>query len=446
MRQIITKFTDNDLYTFTCQYYVLKKYPHAEVGYTFFDRNKTKYPKGFGELLKEQMEGLRNVVLTDEEAAFMLQNLTYLPQWYITFLKGYRFNPDELTIEQDEDGYLHVSATGKWWSTIMWEMPVLSTIAELSHILNGDADKYDAALERKRAHDKAVEIFDNGLVLGDMGTRRRFSFEHQRMVLEEMTKVYNEKKWSGVFTGTSNVWFAKEFGLKCLGTMSHQIISFEETISGPLECNYAVMKKFNDVYDGQNLIFLYDCFGEKAFFSNASRSMLMLYRGLRIDSGIEEDQTEKIIAKYQSYGINPAEKQIIYSNGLNIKRAIEIHKFVNGRVKDSYGVGTFLTCDVTGVQPSNIVMKLTKARYNNEREWVNCVKLSCDKGKTLGDETKCKYLLSLFGVETPSKVDVATNQATKETIENIPTKFENFASSIANSLKIVSTSLKGALK
>ena len=34
MKPIINHFTDNDLYTFTCQYYILKTYPRAEVEYT----------------------------------------------------------------------------------------------------------------------------------------------------------------------------------------------------------------------------------------------------------------------------------------------------------------------------------------------------------------------------------------------------------------------------
>ena len=55
MNQIIKHFTDNDAYTFSCQYYVLQKYPRAEVEYTFFDRNKTVYPKGFDQLVQEQI-------------------------------------------------------------------------------------------------------------------------------------------------------------------------------------------------------------------------------------------------------------------------------------------------------------------------------------------------------------------------------------------------------
>ena len=85
-----------------------------------------------------------------------------------------------------------------------------------------------------------------------------------------------------------------------------------------------------------------------------------------------------------------------YSNGLNIDRAIEIHKYVSGRLQDSYGVGTFLTCDVTGAEPMNIVLKLTRGRITELREWHDCVKLSCTQGKTLGDKTKCDYLLNLL--------------------------------------------------
>jgi nicotinate phosphoribosyltransferase len=179
--------------------------------------------------------------------------------------------------------------------------------------------------------------------------------------------------------------------------MSHQLISFEENVSGVFECNFNVMRKFSDVYDGDNGIYLYDCFGDKVFFSNLSKRMAMMYKGLRVDSGEEEEQTEKIIAKYKSLGIDPATKQVVYSNGLNIDRAIEIHKYCAGRVQDSYGVGTFLTCDVTNCKPMNIVVKLTKGRITELREWHDCVKLSCDKGKTLGNPAKCAYLQSVIG-------------------------------------------------
>ena len=341
MQQIIQHFTDNDAYTFSCQYYILQTYPRAEVEYTFFDRNETVYPMGFAELLNEQLGYMPSVIITEEEIAFMKKRMYYLPEWYFTFLRGYRFNPHELTVSQDEEGHLDIRV--------------------------------------------------RGLILSDMGTRRRMSFDHQNMVIRTMKEVYGQggytddngfHPWTGRFTGTSNVYLAMRYDLIAIGTMSHQIIEFEECVSGIFECNFNVMRKFSDVYDGDNGIYLYDCFGDKVFFSNLSKRMAMMFTGLRVDSGVEEEQLEKIIAKYKSLGIDPATKQVVFSNGLNIDRAIEIHNYVDGRVKDSYGMGTFLTCDVENVKPMNIVVKLTRMRITENREWHDCVKLSCDKGKT----------------------------------------------------------------
>jgi nicotinate phosphoribosyltransferase len=406
MKQIIQHLTDNDAYTFSCQYYVLQKYPRAEVEYTFFDRNKERFPHGFGELLKEQIGFMPHVMITEDEIAFMKRRMYYLPEWYFTFLRGYRFNPHEVSVSQDEEGHLDISVRGKWFSTIMWEMPILSIVSELMHNLRGDIQRYDPEREHERVIEKTRQILAGGLVLGDMGTRRRLSFDHQDMVIRTMKEVFEQggytddegfHKWTGRFTGTSNVYLAMKYDLIAIGTMSHQLIEFEENVSGVFECNFNVMKKFSDVYDGDNGIYLYDCFGDRVFFSNLSKRMAMMFNGLRVDSGVEEEQTEKIINKYKGLGINPATKQVVFSNGLDIRRAIEIHRYVAGRVQDSYGMGTFLTCDVEGCEPMNIVLKLTRSRITEKREWHDCVKLSCDKGKTLGDAEKCAYLLKQIG-------------------------------------------------
>lgn len=91
MKQIITHFTDNDLYTFSCQYYIMQQYPRAEVEYTFYDRNKTCYPQGFDKLLQEQVDYMAGVVITDEEISFKNSLITvneqdktwkYTPEYY----------------------------------------------------------------------------------------------------------------------------------------------------------------------------------------------------------------------------------------------------------------------------------------------------------------------------------------------------------------------------
>ena len=186
INQIITHFTDNDLYTFTCQYYILHTYPRAEVRYSFFDRNKFCYPQGFGELLREQVDNMRNILITDDEIKFMREKIYFLPEWYYNFLRGFRFNPSEVHISQDIEGHLSVIIEGKWYSTIMWEMPILSTISELLHIINGDVEKVNRIDEYNRAYEKGIRAFTNGLVLSDMSTRRRFDFHNQRDIIKAL--------------------------------------------------------------------------------------------------------------------------------------------------------------------------------------------------------------------------------------------------------------------
>ena len=440
MNQIVTHFTDQDLYTYTCQYYILRTYPRAEVRYSFFDRNHTRYPEGFGKLLQEQIDGMKDVVITEEEIEFMKKKVYFLPEWYYNFLRGYRFNPSEVHIFQDLEGYLSIMIEGKWYSTIMWEMPILSTISELMHIINGDMKLVNMDTVFQEAFIKGNKLIANGVSWSDMGTRRRFSFEVQREVIRglkaaqeaiESVKGSNvgqvvESDKLGKFVGTSNVWFAKEFDLGVIGTLSHQVVCFEECVSGVFECNYNVMDKWSRCYDGDVGIYLYDAFGDKVFFNNLSKRLAKTFDGLRVDSGDEKEQTEKIIAKYQSLGIDPSTKAIVYSNALDIDKAIELHKWVNGRMKDSVGIGTHLCADVSylwcktlgtpmaidevkdgktirGSYPvevkkfpySNIVIKLVGMRITESREWHDCVKLSCDRGKTLGNKEKCEYLLKI---------------------------------------------------
>ena len=336
----------------------------------------------------------------------MKSKVYFLPTWYYNFLRGYRFNPAEVHIHQDGCGYLSILIEGPWYSTIMWEMPILSTISELMHIINGDVEKVDYKKEWDKAYDKCFKALENGVRISDMGTRRRFSFQNQQTVLDafkqarhdiDLASVSNVR--TGDFIGTSNVWFAKEFDLTPIGTMSHQIICAEECVSGVFECNYQVMDKWSRCFNGDVGIYLPDAFGHSVFLDNFSKRLAKTFDGLRIDSGDEKEETEKIIAKYNSLGIDPSTKAIVYSNALTIDKAIELHKWLDGRMKDSFGIGTHLCADVTNTETSekfpysNIVIKLTGFRITESRKWQDAVKLSNDKGKTLGNKDKCEYLI-----------------------------------------------------
>lgn len=397
-KRIINSFIDDDLYTLTCMFYILMMYPFAVVRYTFFDRNSEKYPKGFDKLLQEQVNAMADVTITEEEIAFLRKKCYFLPEWFLHFLRGFRYDPSQVHIFQDPAGYLSINIEGPWWQTIKWEMMLLATISELSHELAGET--LDPVEEIYRAGHKAWKLAEAGCKFADMGTRRRFSFEHHDSVIQGLI-AGGEKN----FTGTSNMYFAMKYNLTPIGTMSHQIISAEEVMSGVFEANYQVMKKWQEVYHGYLGLYLYDCFGEKAFFNNVDRTSLMMFDGVRIDSGDEKDQITKLCAMYSKYGIDHQQKTVCLSNALDADKAIEIHKWVNGAVKDTYGIGTWFTCNFDSIgnirefpyKNKNIVIKLTGFKYSDKHPWHDCIKLSNDKGKTLGDPAKCEFILKQLG-------------------------------------------------
>ncbi len=396
MKRIINSLLDNDLYTFSVCYAYLEKFPRAVGHYTFVDRNKTVYPEGFAKLLREQIDQIGELSFSDEDVKFLEQKCSYFPNWFFTFLKGFRMNPNEVTISQDNEGHLEVSIEGLLWRTVFWEMPILSTVSELAHYLNGDQKNYSEYDEYEKAYNKAKALIKAGVKFSDFGTRRRFSFDHQDLVIRSM-KLASDAAGKTTFVGTSNVYFAKKYNLTPIGTMSHQFI---ETCSlfGYNEANYVAMDYWQECYQGDLGIFLYDTYTRKAFFENFTELHAKLFDGLRVDSGDNIEALEDIINKYKELGINPEHKMIVFSNALSWKDAIELHKKVNGRMMDSYGIGTNITCDVDNVKPMNIVIKLTAAKITEKRQWKNVVKLSDDYGKYTGDPKEIEIAKYTLGV------------------------------------------------
>ena len=84
-----------------------------------------------------------------------------------------------------------------------------------------------------------------------------------------------------------------------------------------------------------------------------------LFSGVRHDSGDPFEWGEKMIAHYESLGINPKTKTLLFSDSLDFERADQLFRHFNGRVNVAFGIGTYLSND-TDVPALNIVMKTTK--------------------------------------------------------------------------------------
>jgi len=117
------------------------------------------------------------------------------------------------------------------------------------------------------------------------------------------------------------------------------------------------------------------------------------FAGLRHDSGDPIEWGEKAIAHYQSLRIDVSTKRLVFSDGLDVPRALAIYRHFADRVQLGFGIGTNLTNDL-GPTPLNIVMKL--ARCNG----MPTAKLPDTPGKTYcSDETFLAYLRQVFGRE-----------------------------------------------
>ncbi len=385
MRQIITHFTDDDLYKFTMCCAVIDNYPRAHVKYSFVDRDQTVYPDGFAEALREQVMMLEELVITDEEIAFMRSKCYYIPDWFYTYLKGYRYHHEWVEIWQDEENHLHIEFEGNWSDTILLEVKVLAIVSELYYVMTGQTELLDYEHYYEKAYRKAERLLEAGCVYSDFGTRRRASLQAEDIVVRAMRDCCRSKTWPGKFVGTSNVYLAMKHDVLPVGTMAHEFVCAIGGMYGPQMANHIAMNNWRSTFRGALGTYLYDTFGWDIFSKNFSEDFANLFKGLRVDSGDNYEQLQKIAAKYRSLGIDSCAKQVIFSNALHTDDAIEIQKFAREFCQPSFGIGTHFTNDFGGVKPMNIVIKLVGAKITESWDFYNdTCKLSEDKGKYTG--------------------------------------------------------------
>lgn len=386
MRQIINHFTDDDLYKFTMCCAVIDNYPRAWVKYEFNDRDNTVYPKGFADLVMEQVGYLEKLTITDEEIAFMRRKCYYLPDWFYIYLRGFRFSRKWVHARQDEDGHLHIEFEGVWAEAILLEVKMLAIVSELYYIVRGEEDRFDYDAYYPKSYHKAERLLAAGCTYSDFGTRRRASFQAEDTVVRAMKDCQEARDWKGRFVGTSNVYLAMKYDLTPVGTMAHEFIAAIGGMYGPQMANHIAMNAWRYTFNGALGTFLYDTFGWNIFSLNFSEDFANLFKGLRVDSGDNMEQLQKICTKYRSLGIDSKSKQVIFSNALDTDRAIALQQEAEKYVQPSFGIGTHFTNDFDGIRPMNIVIKLVAAKITESWPFYNdTCKISEDTGKHTGN-------------------------------------------------------------
>ena len=375
---MLTSLLDNDFYKITMQNAVIKRFPYAHARYAFINRGEHAFPEGFGEALRGEVDRMATLRLSDEEKRYLQTTCPYLDPTYLDFLAGFRYDPSEVTIEQ-QGSELSVVMEGPWYRTILWEVPLMALISELWYQLRGvSVSEDDEALIEQRTREKIELYRQHGLKIAEFGTRRRFSFAVHDRVVKALRHYGGE-----AFSGTSNVLLAMRHGVKPIGTHAHEWFMFHGARFGFKMANSLALEHWVDVYRGDLGIALTDTFTTRAFFESFDKKFAKLFDGVRHDSGDPIEFADATIAHYQRLGINPLSKTIIFSDALTPEKVERIRAFCQGRIGMAFGIGTNFTNDI-GVAPMNMVIKMVEARPEGQG-WLPVVKLSDVPTKTTGD-------------------------------------------------------------
>lgn len=372
---IINSIIDTDLYKLTMQQAVINRFPNVIVRYELIIRVQREFPSGFiTELLKE-IRSMSMLRLNNAEKEFLDTNCYFFTKPYIDFLSGFNYDPTEVYAIQDGTD-IRLTIEGYWYRTILWEVPLMALISELFFKMTGQNTlSYNECINRIVT--KAVVLEKIGAHFSDFGTRRRYSFQLQDMVVAKC-----KENASTVFNGTCNPFLAMKHKCRPIGTQAHEWYMAIAAMNGYIQANKIGLEEWVNVYNGDLGIALSDTFTTDVFFRDFNTKYARLFDGVRHDSGNPFKFADKVIEHYKKLRIDPLTKTIIFSDNLNIEKVEKIEEHCKNKIKTSYGIGTNLTNDV-GVKPLNMVIKLTNVKIGTE--WFPTVKLSDDIGKHTGD-------------------------------------------------------------
>ena len=396
MQPIITSLLDTDLYKFTMWQTMLHRHPQTQAEYHFVCRNKPQYP--LADLLDEvnaELDQLCSLRFTSADLDY-LAGLRFIRSDFVDFLRLFQFQRAFIHAHAEGDA-LHIVARGPQVHVMAFEIFVLSIVNELYF------RRFDSATAlaqgRVRLQQKIGQLqalasevaMAHPFELFDFGVRRRYCGAWQREVVQAFASQTGQ--W---FKGTSNVLLARDLGLVPIGTMAHEYLQTYQALGVRLrDFQKAALEDWVQEYRGDLGIALTDTVGMDAFLADFDLYFAKLFDGLRHDSGDAIVWGEKALAHYERLRIDAHTKRLVFSDGLDICRALELYHHFGNRTQLGFGIGTHLTNDM-GLPALNIVMKLTHANGQP------VAKLSDSPGKTLCDDpTFLAYLRQVFAV-TPS--------------------------------------------
>lgn len=362
LERIINSLLEIDSYKFSMGQTIYHQFPSYTTTWTFKCRNEdVHFTPEMVEEIREQIKAYCELRFTEDELDY-LKSITWIKNDYVEFLRLWHPRFEDFDITADGDKGLSIEATSTWLNSSMYEIPTLAIVNEVYFRMGHDYDKLFKSFKEKLAV-KYDRVKSESIYLGtfsEFGLRRRLSAEAQELEVRELIKA--TEKCSSNFVGTSNVYLAKKLGVKPVGTMAHEYIMCVGQGNhkhNPAYSNWYALDAWVREYGILNGIALTDTIGTDVFLKDFQTTFATVFSGVRHDSGNPIAWGEKMIKHYESLGINPKTKTLLFSDSLNFEKANMLCRHFMGRTNVAFGIGTYIAND-TYVEPLNIVMKVTK--------------------------------------------------------------------------------------
>jgi nicotinate phosphoribosyltransferase len=411
---IVRSLIDTDFYKLLMCQSVFRNWRDTTVTFSLINRTKRiRLAEQIDEgELREQLDHIRSLRLSRGESTWLRGNTFYgkrqmFRPGFMEWFEGLQLPPYHL---EKRDGQYELTFEGRWPEVMMWEIPALSVLMELrSRAVLKDMGRFELQVLYARAMTKLWEKVERlrgieGLRLADFGTRRRHSFLWQDWCVQAMMEGLG-----GAFVGTSNCLIAMRRDIEAIGTNAHELpmvlAALARSDDELAEAPYRVLADWHDEHDGNLRIILPDTYGTAQFLAKAP-DWLAQWTGIRIDSGDPEAGAEAAIAWWRSRGEDPAQKLVIFSDGLDVDRIAALHARFAGRVRVSFGWGTLLTNDFRGLVPGDALEPFSLVCKAVAAEGRPTVKLSDNPEKAMGPATEIARYKRVFGVGEQERVEV----------------------------------------
>jgi nicotinate phosphoribosyltransferase len=362
--------------------------------------------------LREQLDHVRSLSLSRGESTWLRGNMFYgkrqmFSPGFMEWFENLRLPPYHLARRGDQ---YELTFEGKWHEVMLWEIPALAVLMELrSRAVLDRMGRFELQILYARAMTRVWEKIEklraiNDLSIADFGTRRRHSFLWQDWCVQAM-----REGLGNTFSGTSNCLIAMRREVEAIGTNAHELpmvySALAEDDAALARAPYAVLSDWHEEHDGNLRIILPDTYGTAGFLQNAP-DWLAGWTGIRIDSGDPEKAAEIAINWWRARGEDPAQKRVIFSDGLDVGKIAELQARFAGRANVSFGWGTLLTNDFRGLVPDDALAPFSlvcKAVSANGRP---TVKLSDNPEKAMGPKDQIARYKRVFGVGAQERLAV----------------------------------------